>query len=69
MLPAGVAVHQGALRFLLANDAVSTVIPGIRSVAQLQDAVTAAAEPLRAADVAAIRAWYLQRLEGQPLDW
>lgn len=69
LLPAGVPVLQGALRYLLAHDAVSTVIPGIRSVDQLQDAVTAAAEPLPAADVAAIRAWYLERLAGHPLDW
>ena len=69
LLPAGVTVLQGALRYLLADDAVSTVIPGIRSVDQLQDAMTAAAEPLPVADVMAVRAWYLERLAGRPLDW
>ena len=69
LLPPGVPMLQGALRFLLAHDGVATVIPGVRSVSQLQDVVTAAAEPLPAGSVTAIRDWYLRRLEGHPLDW
>ena len=69
LLPAGVTLLHGALRYLLANDAVSTVIPGVRSVRQLEDVVAAAAEPLPPETVTAVREWYLRRLEGQPLDW
>lgn len=69
LLPAGVDLPTGALRFLLAHDAVSTVIPGTRSVRHLQASVAAAAQPLPAAVVAAIRSWYADRLADAPLDW
>ncbi|WBB99355.1 MULTISPECIES: aldo/keto reductase [unclassified Solwaraspora] len=70
LLPAGVGVLAGALRFLLSYDAVSTVIPGTRSVAQLTSSIAGAADgPLPADTVAAIRAWYDRRLAATPLDW
>jgi len=69
LLPDGVPLLHGALRFLLAHHGVSTVIPGTRSVAQLQDAVAAAAEPLPAEVVTAIRDLHRRRLDGHPLDW
>ncbi|MFY1632115.1 aldo/keto reductase [Solwaraspora sp. WMMB335] len=70
LLPEGVSLLSGALRFLLSDDAVSTVIPGTRSVAQLHSSVAAVADgPLPTQTVAAIRAWYDERLAAQPLDW
>lgn len=69
LLPAGVSVAQGALRFLLAHDGVSTVIPGARTVDLLQDSIAAAADPLPSATVAAIREHYARRLADSPLDW
>jgi aryl-alcohol dehydrogenase-like predicted oxidoreductase len=70
LLPDGVSLLSGALRFLLSYDAVSTVIPGSKSVAQLNSSVAAAADgPLPAETVTAIRAWYDNRLAAQPLDW
>lgn len=69
LLPAGVSVSHGALRFLLAHDGVSTVIPGARSVELLRDSIAAAAEPLPPETVAAIRDFYARRLAGSPLDW
>lgn len=69
LLPEGVSVPQGALRFLLAHDGVSTVIPGARTVDLLRDSIGAAAEPLPAATVAAIRDFSARRLAGSPLDW
>lgn len=69
LLPAGVSVAEGALRFLLAYDAVSTVIPGTKSLEHLSIAVSAAAEPLPVETVAAIRDLHARRLEGRPLDW
>ncbi|NTV38627.1 MAG: aldo/keto reductase [Demequinaceae bacterium] len=69
LLPVGVSVPQGALRFLLAHDGVSTVIPGARTVGMLHDSIAAASEPLPSATVAAIRDFYVRKLEGHPLDW
>jgi len=69
LLPHGVPLLDGALRFLLAHHGVSTVIPGTRSVAQLQDAVAAAAEPLPDYAVTAIRDLHRRWLDGHPLDW
>lgn len=69
LLPSGVSVPHGALRFLLAHDGVSTVIPGARTLDLLRDSVAAAAEPLPSATVAAIRDFYARRLAASPLDW
>jgi aryl-alcohol dehydrogenase-like predicted oxidoreductase len=69
LLPDGVDLLAGALRFLLAFDAVSTVIPGTKSVRQLETSLAAAAEPLPPETFAAIRAWYADRLADRPLDW
>jgi aryl-alcohol dehydrogenase-like predicted oxidoreductase len=69
LLPDGVSVVDGALRFLLADDAVSTVIPGTRTVEHLRSSIAAAAEPLPDQTVTAIRAWYADRLGAQPLSW
>lgn len=69
LLPGGVSVPQGALRFLLAHDGVSTVIPGARTVDLLLDSIAAAAEPLPAETVAAIRTFSADMLEVGHLDW
>lgn len=69
LLPHGVSVPHGALRFLLAHQGVSTVIPGARSIELLQDSIAAAAEDLPAATVSAIRDFHARRLAGSVLDW
>jgi aryl-alcohol dehydrogenase-like predicted oxidoreductase len=69
LLPEGVSVPQGALRFLLTHDGVSTVIPGARTIGLLQDSIEATAEPLPAATVAAIRNFASDRLTARHLDW
>jgi aryl-alcohol dehydrogenase-like predicted oxidoreductase len=69
LLPDGVSVAAGALRFLLAHDGVSTVIPGARSVELLHASIAAAAESLPAETVTAIRAFYSRELAESPLDW
>jgi aryl-alcohol dehydrogenase-like predicted oxidoreductase len=69
LLPEGVSVAHGALRFLLAHDGVSTVIPGARTVELLRDSIAAAAEALPSTTVAAIRDFYGRRLAASPLDW
>jgi aryl-alcohol dehydrogenase-like predicted oxidoreductase len=69
LLPPGVSLLEGALRFLLASEAVSTVIPGTRSVEQLRSSVAAVAEPLPPQTVRAVREWYAARLGASPLEW
>src|SRR5438874_1235903 len=54
LLPDGVTTARGALGFLLAQTPVSSVIPGAKSVTQLQENVAAAGERLPEATVAAI---------------
>ncbi|MEV4630346.1 aldo/keto reductase [Micromonospora sp. NPDC049523] len=69
LLPDGVSLLDGALRFLLGYDAVSTVIPGTRSLAQLRSSIAAAGTPLPPESFEAIRAWYDATLATRPLDW
>jgi aryl-alcohol dehydrogenase-like predicted oxidoreductase len=69
LLPSGVSLVEGALRFLLANDAVSTVIPGTRTAEHIRASVAAVAEPLPPDTVDAITAWYDQRLGRRALGW
>lgn len=49
---------QAALRFTLSHPAVSTVIPGIRTVPQVESNVAASGKPLPAQDVARLRELY-----------
>jgi aryl-alcohol dehydrogenase-like predicted oxidoreductase len=69
LMPPGVSLVEGALRFLLAYDSVSTVIPGTRSAEHIRAAVAAVAEPLTPATVDAVREWYDRRLGGRALGW
>jgi aryl-alcohol dehydrogenase-like predicted oxidoreductase len=69
LLPSGVSLVHGALRFVLANPGVATVIPGAKSLAQLSDNLAAAAEPLPPGSVAAIRRLFASEIEGHPLPW
>ena len=69
LLPQGMGLISGALRFLLAHDGTSTVIPGTKSLAQLQSTLGAAGDPLPAETVQAIRTWYAEKLEAKPLNW
>jgi aryl-alcohol dehydrogenase-like predicted oxidoreductase len=69
LLPQGMGLISGALRFLLAHEGVSTVIPGTKSVAQLQSTLGAAGDPLPAETVQEIRTWYAEKLGAKPLNW
>ncbi|MBN9306020.1 MAG: aldo/keto reductase [Devosia sp. 67-54] len=62
-LPAGMSLAHLALRFILDQPAVSTVIAGVTRPAQLEDNVAAAAmEPLEAPLVARLRDFYLEKV-------
>jgi len=54
LLPDGVSLTHGALRHILAQPAVSSVIPGVKSVAQLRENVAAADDTLPAQTLEAI---------------
>jgi aryl-alcohol dehydrogenase-like predicted oxidoreductase len=69
LLPPGVSPIHGALRFVLANPGVSTVIPGAKSMAQLEDNWRPPPRRLPPATVAAIRGLFADRIAGQPLAW
>ena len=49
---------QAALRFVLCHPAVSTMIPGIRTVKQAEDNAAASGKPLPAADVKRVQELY-----------
>lgn len=69
LLPAGVTVPQAALRFLLANGGVSTVIPGARTTELLLDSIVAAGELLPTETITAIRQFSAKRFDEADLDW
>jgi aryl-alcohol dehydrogenase-like predicted oxidoreductase len=60
---------QTALRFVLANSGVSTVIPGAKSVAQVASNLAAADDDLPAETVAEIRQLFADRIAAAPLPW
>jgi aryl-alcohol dehydrogenase-like predicted oxidoreductase len=68
-LPEGTSTAHGAMRFILAHPSVSTIIPGIRSVAQLHDNVASAHGSLPAESLAAIRALWDEEISQAPLGW
>jgi len=68
-LPVGLAPAHAALRFVLANTGVSTVIPGAKSVAQLTANLAAADADLPADVAAALQALFADHIEGDPLRW
>jgi len=69
LLPPGLPLAQAALRFVLAQPEVSTVIPGAKSCAQLEANLAAAAAPLPPAVVAAIQALWSADIASDPLPW
>jgi aryl-alcohol dehydrogenase-like predicted oxidoreductase len=66
LLPDGVTPAEGALGFLLAQQCVSSVIPGAKSVEQLRANAPAAPPPEA---VAAIRDLWREEIESAPLPW
>jgi aryl-alcohol dehydrogenase-like predicted oxidoreductase len=65
LVPAGATMAQFALRWILMNDAVTTVIPGARNAAQAEgNAAAAALAPLDAATMAKVKDIYDRRIAG-----
>lgn len=67
LIPAGVTLPEAALRFILANPAVSTVIPGMRKTRHVEFNVAASqAGPLDAALLSNLRK---HRWDRRPTEW
>jgi aryl-alcohol dehydrogenase-like predicted oxidoreductase len=69
MTGGGLSMVQAALAFLLAWPEVTTVIPGVRDLAQLTENLSAADRPLPAETVARLRAFWAEELKNDPLPW
>jgi aryl-alcohol dehydrogenase-like predicted oxidoreductase len=69
ILPDGVPMAHGALAFLLAQQAVSTVIPGAKSTRQLRDNVAAAGVQLSSETIDAIRRLREDEVRDAELPW
>jgi aryl-alcohol dehydrogenase-like predicted oxidoreductase len=69
ILPEGMPTARGALQFILAQSAVSTVAPGAKSVGQLRANMAAAGGSLPSDAVAAIRDLWERELRDAPLAW
>ena len=69
LLPAGVSLPQAALGFVLAHPEIATVIPGTKSLAQLEANLAAARTPLPAELVAQIKTLWATEISPDPLPW
>jgi len=68
-LPAGTSIPHGALRYILAQPEISTVIPGAKNVSQVLDNFEAGNDSLKPETVRAIRSLWERELSGRPLPW
>lgn len=71
LLPPGMSIPEAALRYILAHPAISTVIPGAKTVRQVRENLRAAdaRRALDTATVEAIHALWKRELEASPLPW
>jgi aryl-alcohol dehydrogenase-like predicted oxidoreductase len=69
VLPPGLGAAQAALRYVLAQDGMTAVIPGARSVEQLRTNVAAAGGTLPAETIAEIQRLWEEHVEGVPVAW
>ncbi len=69
LLPPGLPLAQAALGFILAHAEVATVIPGVKSPAQLEANLAVSPESLPAATVAGFRRLWDEEIAGNPLPW
>jgi aryl-alcohol dehydrogenase-like predicted oxidoreductase len=68
LLPPGMPLIQAALGVILAHQEIATVIPGAKTLAQLETNLAAAA-PLPPALVKAIHALWEEEIEDNPVPW
>jgi aryl-alcohol dehydrogenase-like predicted oxidoreductase len=69
LAPPGMPLARLALRFVLAHEAVSTVIPGARTIDQLRENLAAADDTLPSDVVASVSRLWQERLASHPFAW
>lgn len=69
LLPPGLPLAHGALRYALAQPQIASVIPGARSPQQVLDNMAASDRELDGRTVEAILALWKQEIEAEPLPW
>ena len=69
VVPEGWTPVQTALGFVLANSGVSTVIPGTKSIAQLQTSLRAADGDLPEDVLAGLRKLFAEEIAGNAVGW
>jgi len=69
LLAPGASLATQALAFVLAHPEVSTVIPGVRTVAQLEENVAASSFRLPEATLDALHRLWDEELAAAPLSW
>ncbi len=69
LLPDDVGMPHAALRWLLAQSCVSSIIPGAKSLDQLNDNVAAADAALPDETARAIEALWAREIQADPLPW
>jgi len=69
LVPPGTSLTHAALQYTLAHPAISTSIPGAKSVAQALDNFAAADRQLPADVVRAIDALWENKIKSDPLPW
>ena len=62
-------IKEVAIRFILSYDAVTTVIPGIRTKSHLEDHVRASEKPLPETFKKRLESFYDEALKDNPLPW
>ena len=69
LVPPGVSLAHAALQYILAHPAISTIVPGAKTVAQALDNFAAADSRLPADVVRAIDSMWAGELKDNPLPW
>jgi len=69
LVPSGMSMSHAALRFILAQKEVSTVIPGAKTVQQALDNFAASDKKLDPEVVQAIKDLWKAEIDGNPLPW
>jgi len=69
LIPPGTSLVHAALQYCLAYPAISTVIPGAKTVAQALDNIAAADEQLPPETVQAIHELWTEEIASDPLPW
>ncbi|RSK29046.1 aldo/keto reductase [Bacillus sp. HMF5848] len=62
-------LNRTALRFILAHEEISTVIPGVKNLSQLQENMAAASERMPQELVEKLHEFWREHIEKQPLPW